>query len=122
MEKVLHYRQLKVWQQSLAISKQLYQLTEDFPKREWFGLAGQMRRAAVSIPSNIAEGNARHTKKDYRHFIAIALGSTAELETQIALCIELHYLKEGDANTLLSQLDEVGRMLRSIHKKLAPSP
>ena len=122
MEKVLHYKQLKVWQQSLEVAKVVYLLTEDFPKREWFGLASQMRRSAVSIPSNIAEGNARYTKKDYRHFVSIALGSIAELETQILLAQSLNFINEIEIQKLNDSLDEIGKMLRSIHKKLAPNP
>lgn len=77
-----------MWQKAIALSKQVYLFTEDFPKREHYGLASQMRRATVSIASNIAEGAARHTDKDYAHFLIIARGSIAELITQSIIAFE----------------------------------
>ncbi len=86
------YRDLKVWQRSMALAKELYRLTQAFPREELYGLTCQVRRAAVSVPSNIAEGHARKSTREYLNHISIALGSLAEMETQIVLAAELGYL------------------------------
>jgi four helix bundle protein len=117
-KKVSSYRDLKVWQRSLALAARIYRLTETFPKQQTFGLCSQMQSAAVSIPSNIAEGNQRDSTKEYLHFISISLGSTAELETQTLLSEQLQYLKQAEAQSILAELDEIGRMLRGIQKHL----
>ncbi len=96
----------------------VYQITALFPSHEQFGLTSQMRRSAVSIPSNIAEGNRRGTRKDYAHFIAIAYGSTAELETQLEMILRLGYSNREKCNSLLKLLDDVSRMLNRLHQRL----
>src|SRR3989344_3389802 len=84
------FKELTVWQRGVELAKEIYRATKDFPSREVFGLQSQMCRAAVSIPSNIAEGHRRSTKKDFLHFLRIADGSTAELETQIIIAESAH--------------------------------
>ena len=96
----------------------IYQVTNNFPIEERFGLVNQMRRAAVSVPSNLAEGHARTGTNEFKHFVSIALGSTAELETQILLSAELGYLKASAKEQLLGEIDIVGKMLRGLHKSL----
>ena len=113
------YKELVVWQKSMQIVKNIYSLIRNLPKEEQYGLSDQMRRAAVSIPSNIAEGFGRHAAKDYCRFLSIARGSKYELETQIDICMMLGYLCENDVNETLSLLDEVGKMLNSLINKLA---
>jgi len=89
--KASSYKDLVVWQKGIRLVKQIYQLTGEFPSSEKYGLVAQMRRAAVSVPSNIAEGQARHTTKEFIQFVSYAEGSAAELETQIIIAIELGY-------------------------------
>ena len=103
---------LIAWQKAIALSIQVYRDTQAMPDTEKFGLTAQMRRAAVSIASNIAEGNARQTLRDYLHFLAMARGSLAELETQIIISRELGLLPS--AESLLSQLSEVRRILQGL--------
>ena len=99
----------------------VYQLLGRFPKNEQYGLISQMQRAAVSIPSNIAEGKERQSDRDFARFIAIALGSLAELETQLLIAQRLGYLNEADLQDTTAQADEIGKMLRSLHKTLSIS-
>jgi four helix bundle protein len=96
----------------------IYKLTQSFPKKEVFALSSQMQHAAVSIPANIAEGHARDSTKEFLHYISIALGSLAELETHLILAGRLSYLEERDISATLSQADELGRMLRGVQKAL----
>lgn len=112
------YRDLKVWQKAIALAKATYSLTEDFPKREHFGLAAQMRRASVSVASNIAEGAARHSDKDYAHFLTIARGSLAEMLTQLAIAFEVGFISEKDVLLLEAQADEISRMLHGLRSRL----
>ena len=114
-----YYKELIVWKKSYELGLDVYKVTKSFPVEEKYGIISQMRRCAISIPSNIAEGSKRSTKKDYRSFILIALGSSAELETQISFSRDLKYLKVEDAVILLSKLDEVMKMLTSMAAKLA---
>jgi four helix bundle protein len=112
------YRDLEVWQKGMVLAKDIYQATMSFPNEERFGLVNQMRRAAVSIPSNLAEGHARAGSGEFRRFISIAMGSTAELETQILLSAELGYLGEAMRDKFLNQLDVIGKMLRGLYRSL----
>ena len=116
--KVKSYRDLEVWQKSMTLVKEVYQATDQFPGEEKFGLVNQIRRAAVSIPSNLAEGQARSTTGQFQHFINIAIGSIAELETQILLSSELGYLKADRYQHLLERLNTIGKMLRGLDKAL----
>ena len=111
------FRDLTVWHKALALAEHVYSASEKMPKNEAFGLTLQLRRAAVSIPSNIAEGKAISGRGYLRH-LRIALGSEAELQTQIELAARLKMLTQGDAESLLSETSEVGRMLISLLKSL----
>src|SRR4029077_15958892 len=95
------YKDLIVWQNGIALAKLIYELTKNFPSEERFGLVAQMRRAAVSIPSNIAEGQALHTTGEFIQFISHAEGSVAELDTQFILSIELNFCRQAVANPVL---------------------
>ncbi len=95
-----NYKNLIVWQKSILLVKQIYQLTQKFPSDEKFGLVSQMRRAVVSIPSNIAEGQARRTTGDYVRFVSISEGSLAELETQLIIAIELNFCTKEETDIL----------------------
>lgn len=113
------YKDLVVWQKGIALAKSIYQLTKDFPSEEKFGLVSQMRRAAVSIPSNIAEGQARHTTKEFIQFISHAEGSVAELDTQIILSVELNFCEKNNAISTYETIHELRRMLNALRRKLA---
>ena len=116
---ITSYRDLMVWQKSMSLALATYELTEQFPKSEMYGLSSQMRRAAVSIPSNIAEGKARGTRKDYRHFLLNSFGSGAELETQIEIAKRLSFGKNLDYTKVDNLLTEVMKMLNVLTNKLA---
>jgi four helix bundle protein len=118
-KKTQNYKDLVVWQKGIALAKATYRLTRTFPNEEKFGLVSQMRRAAVSIPSNIAEGQARHTTGEFIQFISHAEGSTAELETQFILSIELGFSKTEQAQPAFSLLDDIRRMLNGLRRKLS---
>jgi four helix bundle protein len=116
------YRDLKVWQFSKQNVIDLYGITNAFPKDEIFGLRSQIRRSAVSIPSNIAEGHARNSAKEFMHFLSIALGSLAELETQLDIALELNFISKNDYEIMINKYDEVGKMLRGLKNSLNTSP
>jgi four helix bundle protein len=118
-KKTQNYKDLVVWQKGIALAKATYQLTTKFPSEEKFGLISQMRRAAVSIPSNIAEGQARHTTGEFIQFISHAEGSVAELETQLILSIELGFAKTENGKAAFILLDEIRRMLNGLRRKLS---
>ncbi len=117
-EKIRTYRDLDIWNAGIKLVKNIYELTETFPKHEIYGLVSQMRRAAVSIPSNIAEGFRRYHNKEYRQFLYISLGSCAELETQITIVKELNYIHKDKEIVLLESLDHICRMISNLIKKL----
>ncbi|MCB9053309.1 MAG: four helix bundle protein [Lewinellaceae bacterium] len=116
--KVRNFKELIVWQKSMDLVEQVYQTTKQFPKEEAYGLASQLRRAAVSIPSNIAEGQARQSTKEFQHFLSIAQGSRAEVETQILVAMRLNYLDEGTATQILGLLTEIAKMLHTLKARL----
>lgn len=118
---MVSYKELIVWQKSIGLVTDLYKLTVSFPKEEIYGLVSQIRRAAVSIPSNIAEGKCRGSKKDFRQFLRIAYGSGAELETQLLIAEKLSFGQKIDYTEINQQLDEIMRMLNTIIMKLKPS-
>lgn len=115
---VLSYRKLTVWQKSTVLVTEIYKLTKQFPGEEKFGLTSQIRRAAVSIPSNIAEGATRSTTKSYLNFINMAYGSGAELETQIEISKNLNFCTTQEAQMCSELLDEIMRMLNSLASSL----
>jgi four helix bundle protein len=116
--KIKTYRDLNIWNTGIEIVKDTYKLTENFPKKEMYGLISQMRRSAVSIPSNVAEGFRRHHNKEYRQFLYTSLGSCAELETQITIAMELQYIQKDKENSLLEKLDHICGMISNLIKKL----
>jgi four helix bundle protein len=118
VEKIRNFRDLDVWKKGIEIVKDTYKTAESFPKQELYGLASQMQRCSISIPSNIAEGFNRFHNKEYKQFLYIALGSCAELETQIEIIVELKYIDEQRKTYLLEKLDHESRMLRNLIKKL----
>ena len=118
MTTIQSYRDLIVWQKSMDLIIMVYRLTEQFPKSEIYGLSSQMRRASISISSNIAEGKARGTRKDYRHFPLTALGSGAELETQIEIAKRLSFANHSDFLKIDTVLEEIMKMLTVLIKKL----
>ena len=117
-EKIKNFRDLDVWKKGIEIVKSVYETTDAFPKQEFYGLASQMQRSSVSIPSNVAEGFNRFHNKEYRRFLYMALGSCAELETQIEIASELKYINKQRKTFLLEDLDHESRMLRNLIKKL----
>ena len=112
------YKDLVVWQKSMELVVAVYALTEQYPKSELYGLISQTRRSAVSIPSNIAEGRRRSSRKDFRHFLILAFGSGAELETQIEIARRLSFSKDLDFLKVDSLLDEIMRMLNKMINSL----
>ena len=115
------YKDLQVWKKAVALTLEIYKITGMFPKQEIFGLTSQMRRSAVSIPSNIAEGKLRGGSKECRQFFLIAFGSGGELETQIEISKQLPIMKNLNYNKVSSLLDEVMKMLNVlINKTLEP--
>jgi len=113
------YKKLDVWNLSMEMTASVYTLTESFPEREKFGLISQMRRSAVSIPSNIAEGAGRNSDKEFSNFLSIALGSAFELETQLLLSVKLNFVKEENTKKLISDLDSICKMLHALKKRLS---
>src|SRR6266536_2693937 len=112
------YKDLVVWQKGIALAKLVYQLTKNFPSEEKFGLVAQMRRAAVSIPSNIAEGQARHTTGEFIQFISHAEGSVAELDTQLILSVELKFSDHPSVAPAFELIGDLRRMLNALRRKL----
>ena len=111
-----NHKELLVWQKAMQLVVDVYNLIRLLPKEETYGLSEQMRRAAISIPSNIAEGNARSSQKDMVHFLYIAQGSRAELETQLELCELIGYISKERLEPVLMQTQEIGRMLSGLIK------
>jgi len=108
------YKDLVAWQKSMELVTGIYKATAGFPKDELFGLTSQLRRAAVSIPSNVAEGQGRLSEKEFRHFLGQARGSLMEVETQLQIAENLGYLQKENTNKLLESCAEVGRILNGL--------
>jgi len=119
-KKIRGFKDLLVWQRSVALAVEIYKITKEFPREEIYGLTSQIRRAAVSIPSNLAEGHARNTKSQFANFIDITLGSAAELETQLAISLQTGYLKQNDYDKLVNELTEITRMLYGLLNRVQP--
>lgn len=115
------YRELKVWQKAIDLVVECYRYSASFPKSETYGLASQIRRAAASIPANIAEGYGRGSRKEYIQFLLIAQGSLKELETHLIIAEKLNYGTRSQTELLLSHSSEIGRMLTSLIRKLRSS-
>ena len=116
--KIKNFKDLRIWQESIKLVKDIYLLTECFPKEEIYGLSSQMKRCAISIPSNIAEGFRRYHNKEYRQFLYIALGSCAELETQIIIANELEYITGNIKEKITEKIQYICRMIVKLIKKL----
>ena len=112
------YKDLVVWQKGMQLAKEVYQLTQSFPAEEKFGLVSQTRRAAVSVPSNVAEGQARNTTGEFVQFLSHAEGSLAELDTQIRLSIELGFCREATVKSIQELIIEEQKMLKSLRRSL----
>ena len=108
------YRQLKVWQKAMDLTVEIYSLIKYLPREETYALSDQLRRSAVSIPSNIAEGQGRNSDKEFVNFLSIARGSLWELETQIEICELLSYIDSSQKENVLTQTEEVGKMLNAL--------
>jgi four helix bundle protein len=113
-----NFRELLVWQKAMNIGVKTYLLTKAFPVEEKFGMVSQLNRAAVSISSNIAEGASRTSDKDFRRFLEIAIGSAFEVESQILLCVKVNLVRDEQSIELLTELNELQRMLSVFIKKL----
>jgi len=113
-----NYRELIVWQDGIKLAKVVYKLAEKFPKHETYALADQIRRAVVSVPSNIAEGQARKAPGDFRRFLHIALGSLAEVDTQLVLAQEFGYISQDEVNSLDEQIQGLRKKLYALIKSL----
>ena len=111
------YRDLLVWQKGMDLVAEVYRLVKLLPKEETYALSDQMRRAVVSIPSNIAEGHGRGSANEFVHFLTIAQGSRAEVETQLQICLRLQYLTERQISAAMSLSQEVGRMLTTLIRR-----
>lgn len=111
------FKRLKTWQKGIKLVVDIYKTSRIFPKEELYGLTSQMRRSAISIPSNIAEGSGRGTDKDFNRFLDVALGSSFELETQLIIANRLKFLNDNDYSSLAGQLDEEQKMIIGLQKK-----
>ena len=112
------FRELRVWQVAMNLVENIYRLTRNFPKQETYGLGSQMQRAAVSIPSNIAEGHTREHIKEYLHHLSMAQASLAELETQLEISGRLKYVLSDELKTLLSEASSLGRQMYALRNSL----
>lgn len=112
------YKELKVWQKSVDLAVSLYGITQHFPNEEQYGLTSQIRRSAVSIPSNIAEGAGRNTKGEYNNFLGISYGSSCELETQLIIASRVGFLVPADFNHLSNEITEIQKMNYALRKSL----
>ena len=119
MSTLKSYRDLEVWKKSIALVEQIYRASKNFPPDERFGLTSQLRRAAVSVPSNIAEGAARSGTGEYLQGLSVASGSLAEVETQVIIANRLEMLPTVEMETLLGQADEISKMLGGLKRSLA---
>ena len=117
-EKIKNIQDLRIWRKGIEVVKDIYILTKQLPREELYGLTSQMRRSAVSIPSNIAEGFRRYHNKEYKQFLYIALGSCAELETQIIIANELDYINNTDKTEVIEKIKYICRMINKLIKKL----
>lgn len=115
---ISNYKDLKVWQKSIDLVDEVYSVTNTFPKNEQFGLTSQLRRAACSIASNIAEGSAKRSKKEYVRFVNIAYGSLAEIETQIIIAQRQGYIEPSKTEKIEAQTTEIGKMLNGLRNSL----
>ena len=119
--KINSFRDLQIWQRGITLVERIYQATVSFPKEERYGLTSQIRRCAVSIPSNIAEGFGRGFKNEYKQFLFITIGSASELITQLTISDRLEYLSSKDADDLIDEVEQISKMTMALIKKLDAS-
>jgi four helix bundle protein len=112
------FKDLKVWQRSMDIAVVLYKVTNQFPREELYGITAQIRKAAVSVPSNISEGFGRYHNREYKQFLHIALGSCAEMTTQLILAMRLEYVQSATAEKILKEMEEISKMLMALIVKV----
>ena len=115
-----NYKELKVWQKAMDLTVEVYKLVKLLPKEETYALSDQMRRAVVSIPSNIAEGQGRNSDKEFIQFLSIARGSLWELETQIEICLRIDYIDQNLTTTIYNLIAEISKMLNALSNSLKP--
>lgn len=118
MDKTKNYKQLIVWQKSIDLTELVYKLTSRFPKEEVYGITSQIRRCAVSVPSNIAEGQARSSTAQFKHFLSISKGSLAELETQFIIAERLKFISAEESESFQTRVNEVGKLLNGLINSL----
>jgi len=116
--KIRSFKDLEIWKRGIKLVENIYAATQNFPKEEIYGLASQLRRAAVSVPSNIAEGFSRASNREYKQFLYVSRGSCAEVITQIIISRNLNYMEGGKADILLNETEEISKMTMSLIKKL----
>lgn len=116
---VRSYRDLIVWNKAVDFITEIYRCTQQFPRQETYGLVSQLRRAAVSVPSNIAEGHARVSTGEFRQFLGHARGSLVEIETQIEIALRLSYISDAEASEIFRRTDEIGNMLNGLFRSLS---
>lgn len=113
-----NYKELKVWQKSVDLSAKVYEISSKFPSSEIYGLTSQIRRSAISIPSNIAEGSGRGSNKEFSHFLGISLGSAFELETQLIIAEKLNMIGKAEMDDIAFGINEIEKMIRGLQKSL----
>lgn len=121
MTTIKNYKDLIIWQKSIMLVKIIYQITQSFPKEEQYGITNQLRRCAVSIPSNIAEGYGRNSTNDYIRFLQIATGSLYELETQVEISFQLNYMTQLQKDEVFNLCTEIDKMIYSLIQKIKQS-
>ncbi len=112
------FKELLIWKKSRVFCAEIYAITSSFPNDEKFGITNQLRRAAVSIPSNIAEGSSRNSNKDFSRFLEIAIGSAYEIETQLLIASDLGFVKSDKLETIIEQLEEIIKMISKFRSNL----
>ena len=117
-KKIRNFKDLKIWQEAVELVEEIYKITKEFPREELYGIINQIRRSAVSIPSNIAEGFMRFHNKEFKQFLFIALASSAEVETQLIISNRLKYITKQKFDELSEIMDKLNRMIMSLIKKL----
>jgi len=118
VEKIKNFKDLKIWQRGMELTKAVYEITDSFPQKEAYGIVSQMRRSAVSVPSNIAEGFMRKHNKEYKQFLYVTLGSLAELETQVIISEQMGFITCEKSQEFQSQIEEIVRMTTGLIKCL----
>jgi len=117
-QKIKNFKDLKIWQESIELVEEIYEITKEFPREELYGIVNQIRRSAVSLPSNIAEGFMRYHNKEFKQFLFIALASSAEIETQLIISKKLGYLAKQKLDELSESIDKLNRMMMTLIKRL----